>query len=173
MIEEQARVVSLQGDFAEVTVRQPSACGSCSAKGGCGTSLLAAWFPRRHLSFRMRNDIGARPGDTVTVGLDERYLQRGSLLLYALPLAGLLFAAILGERLFLSAGLSPELGAVLSGLLGLGGALITVRRLTTRSTAGAASGVRLLRVTGRQPGSAIGGIVPPPSNFPLVTRNDE
>lgn len=149
MIEEQARVVGLHGGFAEIVTQQRAACGSCSAKGGCGTSLLSAWFPQRYLTFQLENDIGARSGDTVIVGLDEEMLQRSSLLLYALPLAGLLLGAILGERLSIHFALPSELGAVVSGLLGLIGALAFVRYRTRTAIAGRRSGVRLLRVTHR------------------------
>ncbi len=146
MIEERARVVEVRGDVAEIVAEPAASCGGCAAKGGCGTSLLAAWLPQRRLTFRLRNEIGAKSGDTVIVGLDESLLQRSSLLLYAAPLLGLLAGAILGERLFLRLGLPTELGAVLSGLLGLSAALLVVHRRTGLHGSGGVHGVRLLRV---------------------------
>lgn len=146
MIEEHARVVRVYGDIAEITTERQSACTGCAAKGGCGTSLLTAWFPRRRLIFHVKNDIGARSGDAVVVGLDESLMQRGSLLLYALPLAGLLSGAMLGEHLFAQLGLSAELGAVVSGLLGLMAALLVVQRVTRGRQLGGEQGVRLLRL---------------------------
>lgn len=158
MIEEAARVIGLRGDLAEVATRQQTACGSCAAKAGCGTSLIAAWFNRRAPVFLLRNDIGAAPGDEVIIGLDEGRLQRGTLLLYALPLAGLLLGAIAGERAFAHLGLAAELGAVLTGLLGLVAALLYVRRVTGGEALGRDAGVRLLRVVGRTPPFAPGDI---------------
>ena len=149
MIEEQAQVTQLRGDMAEVVTLRRSACGGCEARAGCGTSLLAAWLPQRRLTFELPNLIGAEAGDTVIVGLDERLLQRGSLLLYALPLGGLLSGALLGELLFLHLGLPSELGAVLTGLLGLTAALLMVRRLTSSGMRHGGNGVRLLRVARR------------------------
>lgn len=146
MIEEQARVVRVQGDIAEVIAERQSACNSCSVRGGCGTSLLAEWFPRRRLTFQLRNDIGAGLGDAVIVGLDERLLQRGALLLYATPLGGLLLGAVLGERLAPHIGLPAELGAVLTGLLGLTAALLLVRHVSLGRHLGGQQGVRLLRL---------------------------
>jgi len=160
MIEERARVLRVRGDTAEIVTDRHPACGNCAAKSGCGTSLLAAWFPRRHLTFELRNDIGAQPGDSVVVGLDEGLLQRGSLLLYALPLGGLLLGAVLGERLFLGLGLAAELGAVLAGLLGLIGALLLVRR-TSQHGRRAQQGVRLLRVA-RHPTGIVPGAIDVP-----------
>jgi sigma-E factor negative regulatory protein RseC len=158
MIEAEARVVTADREYAEVVTLRQSACGSCAASKGCGTSLIAAWFPQRELRFRLRNDIGVNSGDRVVLGLDEADLQRGSLLLYAVPLAGLLGGAIAGDQLLPVLGLSAELGAVGGGLLGLIGALRIVRNRSVAALDGGHAGVRLLR---RQAvvvaGPAIGG----------------
>lgn len=144
MIEETARVASVDGDAVEVVTERRSACGSCAAQKGCGTSLLAAWFPQRQLRFRVHNGLGARVGDQVVVGLDESYLQRGALLLYAVPLAGLLLGAVAGDLAFGALGLNPEPGAIGGGLLGLFGALRFVRR--NRLEPAGEHAVRLLRL---------------------------
>lgn len=148
MIEAEARVVAADCDYAEVVTLRQSACGSCTASKGCGTSLIAAWFPQRELRFRVRNDIGADTGDRVVLGLDEGDLQRGSLLLYAVPLGGLLGGAVAGDQLLPSIGLSAELGAVAGGLLGLIGALRFVRSKSVSALAEGDGGVRLLRKRG-------------------------
>ena len=149
MIEEQATVRALKGGHAEIEIQRQSACGSCKAKGGCGTSLLAEWFPSRQWLFVLPNRVDAKPGDTVVVGLDEGYLQRGSLLLYALPLAGLLMGAVIGEQLFIRLGLSAELGSILLGLSGVIVALLAVRHISLRLSQGSEAGVQLLRVVHR------------------------
>lgn len=144
VIEETARVASIDGDTVEVVTERRSACGSCAAQKGCGTSLLAAWFPQRQLRFRVHNAVGARVGDRVVVGLDEAYLQRGALLLYAVPLAGLLLGSIAGDFVLGAGGLHPEPGAIGGGLLGLFAALRFVRRNRLEPAGGHA--IRLLRL---------------------------
>lgn len=143
MIEASARVVAVEGDLARVAVERQTACGSCAAKGGCGTRLISDWLPQRQLSFELENLIGARPGDRVTVGLDESRMQRYALQLYAVPLAGLLLGAVAGHQLFAHQGWPAEPGSVLLGLLGVAAALRWVwrrsRRMKTRD-----SGIRLL-----------------------------
>lgn len=161
MIEQEATVVRIDGDTAEVTTRRQSSCGSCSAKGGCGTSLIEAWFPQRVSRFRLKNDIGAHVGDTVVVGLDESKLRRGSLLLYALPLAGLILGAVLGEYLAQRSGHPSELGAVVFGLLGLSAALLQVRRVTSGLASQGDNGLRLVRVLRRSIGISPGDIARP------------
>ena len=149
MIEEQAKVVALDGGFAEIVAERHSACGSCNAKSGCGTSLLANWLPSRRLLFYLPNDVDAKVGDTVIIGLEEGRLQKGSLLLYALPLSGLLLGAIFGERIFLALTWSSELGSVLFGLLGLTAALVAVRRISAVANRRGDAGVKLLRIAHR------------------------
>lgn len=146
MIEEHAEVLRIDGDRAEIAAIPQPACSRCSAKGGCGTSLVASLFPRRRPRFWLDNGIGASPGDRVVIGLDERRLQQGSLLLYALPLLGLLLGAVAGEAAFAATGLPAELGAIMSGLMGLIVTLALARRLSTGDSKQGDGGVRLLRV---------------------------
>jgi sigma-E factor negative regulatory protein RseC len=143
VIEASARVVAVDGDRARVAVERQTACGSCAAKGGCGTRLISDWLPQRQLSFELDNQIGARPGDRVIVGLDESRMQRYALQLYAIPLAGLLLGAVGGHQFFAYQGWPAEPGSMLLGLLGVAAALHWVwrrgRRMKTRD-----SGIRLL-----------------------------
>ncbi len=149
MIEQHARVVSVQGDQACVRTENPSGCSSCSAKSGCGSALVAQMFPGRNrglLTLPVDHLPRApRPGERVVIGIDENYLQRATLLLYAVPLLGLIGGAIGGEQLAQSlygAGTS-ELGAILGSLSGLSMALAWVRHRAGRRGRGE---VRILRI---------------------------
>ncbi len=155
MIEERGLVLRADGGRAQIAPDPDRSCGSCAAQGGCSTKWLTALFPRRELTFFVDNRIGARPGDAVIVGVDEQLLQRSSLLLYALPLAGLLAGGMLGESVFSMLGTQPELGGILGGLTALIAALAFVRRRSATRSAGDRDGVRLLR------------IVQPPASYPL------
>ncbi|MCB1802951.1 MAG: SoxR reducing system RseC family protein [Gammaproteobacteria bacterium] len=148
MIEQEARVVGVDGDRVEIEVSRQSACGSCNASKGCGTSLLADWFPKRHLALRLPNRIGARIGDRVVIGLDEGALQRATYTLYGLPLLALLGGAILGDRIAAQIGLSQELVAVTVGLLGMIVVLLWLRVRAGSAGRGVEQEIRLLRVAG-------------------------
>ncbi len=119
MLEEEGVVLAVDGDIAEVMTQKKSACGSCAAKSGCGTSLVERLFPSRTRSFRARNDIRAQKGDKVVIGLDESALQIASLLIYLVPLLGLIGGAIFGSWL----GSAPDGGhaELFSALGGIGG----------------------------------------------------
>ncbi|MGB5776478.1 MAG: SoxR reducing system RseC family protein [Sedimenticolaceae bacterium] len=166
MIEERGRVLRAAGGWAQVAPDPDRSCGSCAAQGGCSTKWLTALFPKRELTFFVDNRIGARPGDAVVVGVDEQLLQRSSLLLYALPLAGLLAGGILGESVFSMLGAHPELGGILGGLTALSAALAFVRRRSAARAAGDRHGVRLLRIMQPPTAYPLGGLGMPPSQSP-------
>ncbi len=149
MIEATASVVAVDGDRIQLVAQRQSACGSCAAKQGCGTSLLDEWFSRRQPRFEVHSELEVHVGDRVVIGLDEGRLQRGSLWLYAFPLGGLLAGALFGDWWFRQSGVDTELGAVLGGLGGLSAALIYVRKRANASPHGSAPEVHLLRVVGR------------------------
>lgn len=148
MIEQEARVVGNDGASVEIEVQRQSACGSCNASKGCGTSLLADWFPKRHLVLRLPNRIGAQIGDRVVIGLDEGALQRATYTLYGLPLLALLGGAVLGDRFAGLIGLPQELAAVAIGLLGMIVVLLLLRVRATSAGHGVEQEIRLLRVAG-------------------------
>jgi sigma-E factor negative regulatory protein RseC len=121
MIEETGVVVGVAGDLAEVETRRQGACGSCSANGACGTSLLARYFGRKPLLLRAQNRAGAALGDVVVVGVPEDGLVRASLAAYLVPLLGLIVGGMTGPVLFPAGG---EGASVLTAFAGLGLGLV-------------------------------------------------
>lgn len=129
MIEQEAKVVTADADHVTISILQQSACGSCAAKSGCGTSVVSRLFPQRQQTLRLPNAIGAKAGNRVMIGLPEAGLQRASLILYGLPLFGLLLGAALGD----SVGGSEPM-AIIGGLFGIVIGLGAVGWLSRRSS---------------------------------------
>jgi len=120
MIEENGVVVSLKGEWAVVKPAPSSGCSSCSANQGCGTASLARFFGQRNQQHFAHNPLNAQPGDRVTMGLEERALVSGSLLMYLLPLVCMIIAAILFSNLMIVPGWDTDASAS----LGLGAGLV-------------------------------------------------
>jgi sigma-E factor negative regulatory protein RseC len=133
MIEETARVVSVDREFALVETEQRASCGSCQSQSSCGTSLLAGLFKRRHNQLKVLNPVYAKPGEQVIIGLQEQALLKISVLAYLLPLLTMILGATLTQGLagylILSTG---ELPQVVGGLLGLIGGLYTLKTLAQK-----------------------------------------
>ena len=93
MIEEQATVVDCEGDYVWVQTQRQSSCGQCSAKGGCGTQVLAKFLGNKAAYVRCLNSHDVKIGDRVIIGIEESALLSGSFLMYLLPLVIMIFFA--------------------------------------------------------------------------------
>lgn len=128
MIEEIATVVGTEGRFAWVNAARGTSCGTCSAQEGCGTAALSRVLGQRQAQVRALNSIGAKVGDEVIVGIEERALVQGSVAVYLVPLLGLLLGGGLGE--LVAGRMSPvyaEPAATVLGTLGLVAGLLWLR----------------------------------------------
>ncbi|WP_313085288.1 SoxR reducing system RseC family protein [Pseudomonas sp.] len=103
MIEEPGRVVAVEPGAAWVETRRSSTCSGCSARNGCGQGLVDRLGVReRRALIRALSNEPVALGDAVTVGVQERALLHGALLVYLFPLLMLFAAALLASALSLS-----------------------------------------------------------------------
>jgi sigma-E factor negative regulatory protein RseC len=119
MIEEQVQVIAVAGNQIVLQGETQSACGSCSANKGCGTSVLAKVVGRKFTRFQVDNHINAEVGDTVVVGFPEDALLKGSLVMYVVPILGMLLLALLADYYLLATADSRDLFISANGILGL------------------------------------------------------
>lgn len=130
MIHETGTVISTSGTEAWVQTIRESACQSCSARHGCGQKALAGLTSGQSRQIRVANTLNARPGDQVTVAIEESALLRASLLVYALPLVTMVIAtALAGAMMPGRDGL-----AMISALVGLGVGLGVARWYSRRDS---------------------------------------
>lgn len=131
MIEQQARVISVDADVVGFATEQAGGCSSCSAKGGCGTSLIAQLFPNRPeqtlLLPRTQCPPSIQSGERWVLAINEQHFGVMAVLLYLVPLMGLLLGSMLGHWL-----IAKELFVVLMGLSGLYGGLLWSRHQARR-----------------------------------------
>lgn len=132
MIVESGWVVGIEPEGLWVETIQRSACGSCQAKQGCGNHLMQKSLSGSSYLWVLlegRDSKAYAIGDKVQLGIPEDVIAKGSLLIYCVPLLGLLAATILAHQWQLSEGLS-----MLSALVGLlvGGLIVRWRSSQTR-----------------------------------------
>ena len=119
MIEEQAQVIEIKGDVLFLQAQTQSACGSCAANKGCGTSLLAKVVGRKFTHFQAENNVNAKVGDIVVVGLAEDALLKGSMVMYIIPILAMLVFALLADYLLTSDALYRDLMIAATAMMGL------------------------------------------------------
>ncbi len=99
MIEEKGRVLSVDDGAVWVETVRRSTCGTCSARAGCGQHLLERLGAKSRQGFirALTRDLHC-VGDEVVVAIPESAVVRGSLWVYAVPLAGLFAGALLAQQ---------------------------------------------------------------------------
>lgn len=123
MIKELATVTGLRASALEVETVSRSTCASCSARSGCGQSLLARVFGQSTSANRLwiplseRLTPEPRVGDRVTLNVREQDLLRATVLLYLVPTV-LIVAGAVGAHLLSGTDWGAIAGAVGGGLLG-------------------------------------------------------
>ncbi|MCB1907918.1 MAG: SoxR reducing system RseC family protein [Rhodocyclaceae bacterium] len=104
-----------------VLVRTRSAgggCGRCHESGGCGGAKVGSMFRPEHADFWLDNPIQAGVGDHVLICLAEDVSARAAMLVYLVPVLGIVAGAAIGVLLGgSSAGDGEALGGAFVGLL--------------------------------------------------------
>ena len=71
MIEEYAIVTKSAGTTATLEIERRTACGLCGQKRGCGNATWGKMLGHDSHDFTAENQIHAKVGDSVVVGIDE------------------------------------------------------------------------------------------------------
>ena len=128
MIKETGKVVAVDNEFVWLETINRGTCGSCAAEKGCGQSLLARWMSRSHylkVSLDGRDPKQFSINDHVDIGVPENVVVVSSLLVYCLPLIGMILGAGLGQSEF-----GSDSAAAAGALLGLALGAALVRTYT-------------------------------------------
>lgn len=149
MIEEEATVLRADARIAYVQAVRRSACGSCEAAGGCGTSLLDRFLGRRPPRLEVDNHLGVGVGDSVVIGVPEGAMLRAAAAAYLGPLAGLILGAVAGRHWPLAGG--SEALSLLGAAAGFAFALWLVARYSRTLARDPRFRPVLLRRQGREP----------------------
>ena len=89
-------VVAAAGDCATVEVRRTSACEGChkSAEGGCSVCTLMGGENSRATRARVRNPLGAKPGDRVRIESPASRVLLWAAAVFLLPLGHALMDSV-------------------------------------------------------------------------------
>lgn len=139
MLEEQVKVTRIDGQIAWVEGLSADRCSGCAqisrslddsaSQQLCSSALLRQYMGRRRAPLAARCHLTVQPGDVVVIGVDERAMLWGSLLVYVLPLCSLMVGAILAELLATKMGLVAEWPTWLGGLAAFAICLFAVKKL--------------------------------------------
>ena len=146
-------VLEVEGDRARVSASRTGACGACSERSSCGVGLGPGGRSDDNSLFDVANALGARPGDAVEIDLPEGTARKVSMLLWVLPLVGLLAGAVLGVKLHGRLGLGEDLAALLGAVAGLAAVFALLVRLDRRARGDVRLEPLLVRIVQRADGA--------------------
>ena len=135
LVEDLARVVAAEADFAWLEPEQGPTCGACSAAAACGAkgigTLASKLEARRFALPHPADEPRFRVGERVVVGVGAPTLVSGAAIAYMLPLLTLFGAGFVAQTLDGRDGVT--LLASVGGLIaGLALAAFLARRLSAR-----------------------------------------
>lgn len=100
MIEEKAIVTGVVDDLAMIQMQRQSACSHCELSRGCGTGALGRLLGHRSRPLTISNKYNFRTGDRLVIGMQDKAFLNASLLIYGLPLLGMMAGGLLAQWLF-------------------------------------------------------------------------
>ena len=95
-IQEEGVIVAVSTDGVWVETQRQSGCQSCSSRGGCGVGIMQKALNRRQHTVQVQTDLPVQVGDHVRLLLPAAALVQASVLMYFLPLLGLIVGAVVG-----------------------------------------------------------------------------
>ncbi len=146
MIEEQARVIAIEGSQVTVSSNVKSTCSNCEQVDNCGSGQVAKAIPQRQLIVKVETTLAVNIGDDVMLGLSEKQLLQAAWQVYLWPLFGLFLFSIVGQWLLQHAFLNSELYAIALGLLGGYGGFYLAHYQQNSKKSGQKLAVSILRI---------------------------
>jgi sigma-E factor negative regulatory protein RseC len=122
-------VIAIQGSRAEVSTSRRGACAGCAEASTCDLGMHEG----RTEIVAVENPVGARPGDTVELDLPGNAALKLSVLVWVLPLLGLVGGALIGATLSSDLGLGEDGGTLLGALTGAALVFTALRRFDRRA----------------------------------------
>ena len=119
MIQERAIVIGIEGNLAIIQMQRESACCNCELNSGCGMGAIGRLLGHRRKPLTINNEYNLKAGDRVLLGLADHAFLKASLLIYGLPLVGLIGGGLLAQWVFSGSELHGFIFAVTGFIAGL------------------------------------------------------
>ncbi len=114
MLKEKGIVTKVEQGVAWVNTQSKLVCSSCRVESTCGNGILEKYLAGKVFISKINNELGAKVGDQVTIGVPKVSVNKASFVLYWLPLVCLFVGAWLGHITG-----SSEIASIIGCLLGL------------------------------------------------------
>lgn len=122
MLREIGTVSAVAGDFATVQTQNQLACASCKVVDTCGNGIVEKYLSGKIFSSKLSNRLNAQVGDEVIIEIPKSSITKASMMVYFVPLLGLISFAVVASLLQLSENL-----IIFTSLTGFGLSLLVTK----------------------------------------------
>ena len=124
-MEQQVRVIAIEGDQALVAGQRASACGKCASQHSCSSKLPLS---DHMIELSVKNTLHAQVGNLVLLDLPDALLLKIAFQLYGLPMFTFIVIGILMRGLAIDMDWpQPDVLAVLAGIVSIAGCYSLIR----------------------------------------------
>lgn len=124
---EEGLVTQVDNQFAWVNTKSKLSCSSCKVESTCGNGILEKYLAGKIFVSKIPNKLNAKVGDEVKIGIKNSSITKASLMIYWLPLLGLILGSYLGQLLF-----QKEVLIILIGFTGFFISFLIIRLLNKK-----------------------------------------
>lgn len=110
---EKGVVTKVEGDIAWINTASKLACSSCKVESTCGNGILEKYLAGKVFVAKIENELQAKVGDKVEISIPRSSITKASLIVYFIPLLGLILGALFGQSLF-----NSEASTIVSSIFG-------------------------------------------------------
>jgi len=94
MLRETGFVSEIIGNQAVVLTQSQLACQSCKRVDACGNGIIEKFFSGKTFATQLPNLLDAKVGDQVTIEIEKSSVTKASIIIYLIPLVGLISFAL-------------------------------------------------------------------------------
>lgn len=102
MLRETGTVSAVVGNVATVQTQNQLACSSCKVVDTCGNGIVEKYLSGKIFTSELINHLNAEVGDEVIIEIPKSSITKASMIVYLVPLLGLVLFAIVASLLQIS-----------------------------------------------------------------------
>jgi sigma-E factor negative regulatory protein RseC len=106
----------IDDEMAQVATDRKNACSGCSSSNNCRSCLSNS---KMVMMSKALNSAGAKEGDLVDISLKSSMVFKGAMVMYLIPIAGLLTGAVTGASVRGILGIEETISSIIFGIGGL------------------------------------------------------
>jgi len=100
VLKEMGLVTKVECGIAWVNTQSKLSCSTCQVESTCGNAILEKFLAGKIFISKLNNSLAAQVGDQVVISIPKSSVSKASLVVYGVPLLGMIGGALFGDFWF-------------------------------------------------------------------------